>query len=271
MLGLAALALILSLDADGGMDVPPPQPIPSALAATFAGAVRRNSAFAAATGRDIQPDIVGIATPSPAPSWIVEIHWKEKGNLRTGVAMVVDVPAMDKIKPGTEKNIPLALREGPWVAIKVFEDLTFARWAEQTQEQRRSNNENAATRAIRLLITAEIAFWSESGGSYGEMRCLRQPASCLPGSNRPAMFDAESLPAEKFGYRRTFHSGAPVKGKGKETGLLATWAYTAEPMDPRYGRQSFCGDFTGQVCAVAGATMPPVVGGACPKSCQPVP
>jgi hypothetical protein len=269
MLLPAALALVVSQD--GGMDVPPPRPIPAELAATFAGAVPRNTTFAAVRGRAIQPGMQGILVPgSQWPAWIVEIHWKEGGKLRAGVAMLVDVPAYDKVKPGTEKIIPLAMREGPWAAVKVFEDLTFASWAEQSQEQRRSGNELAARSAIRSVISAQVVFQSASG-SYGEMRCLSQPEACLPGTKEPAVLDATMVPAEKFGYRRTFHPGAPVKGKGKQTGLIATWAYTAEPIDANYGRQSFCGDFTGTVCAVEGATMPPVVGGACPKSCQPIP
>jgi hypothetical protein len=269
MLLPAALALVVSQD--GGMDVPPPRPIPTELAATFAGAVRRNSTFAAVGGRTIQPGMQGILVPGlPWPAWVVEIHWKEEGKLRAGVAMLVDVPGMDKVKPGTEKIIPLAMREGPWTAAKVFEDLTFASWAEQSQEQRRSGNEGAARSDIRLVISGQIVFQSGSG-NYGEMRCLSQPSACLPGTKLPAMLDATMVPAEKSGYRRTFHPGAPVKGKAGQSGLIATWAYTAEPMDAKYGRQSFCGDFTGTVCAVAGATMPPVVGGACPKSCQPIP
>jgi hypothetical protein len=275
VLVLAALALAVSQD--GLMDVPPPGPIPTELAATFAGAVRRNPGFAAVAGRTIQPGMLGILAPGAEwPAWIVEIHWKEKGRLRAGVAMLMDVPAMDKVRPGTEKIIPLEMREGPWIAAKVFEDLTFESWAEQSREQRRANNEAMTVGAIQMLISSEAAFSSESGsngvsGSYGEFRCLSQPAACLPGSKAPALIGADYVPAERHGYRRTFHPGAAVKGKGRQTGLIATWAYTAVPMDPKYGRRSFCGDFTGTVCAVAGATMPPVTGGACPKSCQPVP
>jgi len=268
---LAALALAVAQDADGGMDVPPPRTVPTELATRFAGAVRRNPAFAAVAGRAVQPDMVGIVSPAlDAPGWIVEIHWREKGKVRSGVAMLFDVPAMEKVKPGTEKIIPLAMREGPWIAAKVFEDLTFASWAEQTQEQRRSGNEIMAQSAIRVISTSQAVFQSMSD-SYGEMRCLSQPASCLPGSKEPAMLDASLVPHEKFGYRRTFHPGASVKGKGKQTGLIATWAYTAVPLDPKFGRQAFCGDSTGSMCAVEGATMPPVIGGACPKGCQPLP
>ena len=270
MLVLAALALVVSQD--GGMDVPPAGPIPTKLAATFAGAVRRNPAFASVAGRAVQPDMVGILSPAlEAPGWIVEIHWKEKGKLRAGVAVLMDVPAMDKVKPGTEKAVPFAMREGPWIAAKVFEDQTYAMWAEQMQHQRRANNESMTVGAIRVVISAEAAFLSESGGSYGEFRCLSQPGTCLPGSKAPAMIDGTRVPAEVHGYRRTFHSGAAVKGKGKQTGLIATWAYSAEPMDPKFGTRALCGDSTAVVCAVSGATMPPVVGGACPKSCRPVP
>ncbi len=272
MLALAILALVVSPDVDGKIDVPPPRTIATELAAALAGAVRRNTDFAAVAGRVVQPDMIGIASPAvEVPGWVVEIHWKEKGKLRSGVAFMIDVPAMDRVKPGTAKAIPPALREGPWLAAKVLEDVTFASWAEQQQEQRRANNESGTTSDIRMVISAEAFFMSSSGGSYGEMRCLSQPASCLPGSKDPQLLDATMGAAERYGYRRTFHPGAAVQGKGKQSGLLATWAYTAVPMDPKYGRQSFCGDSTGTVCAVAGATMPPVTGGACPKTCSPVP
>ena len=56
-----------------------------------------------------------------------------------------------------------------------------------------------------------------------------------------------------------------VKGK---PGLIATYAYTAVPMDPKYGSRAYCGDSSGYVCEVLGAAMPPVVGGVCPKSCK---
>ena len=183
--------------------------------------------------------------------------------------MLIDVPAAEKVTPGVEK-VTLAMREGPWIAAKVFEDQTYATWSAQMQAQRRANNESMTVGAIRLVISGEAAFQSESG-SYGEFRCLGQPGSCLPGSKAPAMLDAARAPAEMHGYRRTFHPGAAVKGKGRQTGLIATWAYSAVPMDLKFGTRALCGDSTGSVCAVAGATMPRVVGGACPKSCQPIP
>jgi hypothetical protein len=268
---LALFAFALAAAQDGGRDIPPPRPIPTELAATFAGAVRRTSAFAPAGGRAIQPAMQGILAPeSPYPAWIVEFHWEEKGVLHSGVAMLVDVPAMEKVKPGTEKAIPRELREGAWVTPKVFEGQTFATWSEQMQEQRRSGNEMAALGTIRLVISGQVAFRSASG-NYGEIRCLSQPADCIPGFKDPAMLDVALIPAEQFGYRRTFHPGAPVKGNGTATGLLATWAYAAVPLDPHFGSRSFCGDSTGAACAVAGGTMPPIVGGACPKACQPLP
>ena len=76
---LAALALTVAQD--GVMDVPPAGPIPTELAATFAGAIRRNPAYAAAKGRVIQPAMQGALAPGAAyRSWIVEFHWQEKGS-----------------------------------------------------------------------------------------------------------------------------------------------------------------------------------------------
>jgi hypothetical protein len=262
--------LALGVAADGRMDVPPPVPIATELATTFAGAIRRNPAFAAAKGRVIQPGMQGfLPADAPFPTWIVEFRWQENAKLRTGMTFLIDVPAAEKVTPGIEKQT-LAMREGPWIAAKVFEDQTYAMWAAETQQQRRANNEAMTAGDIRSVISAEAAFMSESGGSFGELRCLKQPADCLPGSKTPPLLDAERYPADRHGYRRTFHPGAAVKGKGKQTGLLATFAYSAAPMEPKYGSRAICGDSTGNVCAVAAATMPTVVGGACPKSCLPL-
>jgi hypothetical protein len=268
ILALAALALVVVQD--GGRDAPPPGPVPTELSATFAGAIRRNPAYAAAKGRVIQPDMQGaLLVGAPLPGWLVEFHWKEAGNLRGGLAMIIDAPAADKINPGFEKA-SLAMREGRWVAAKVYEGETYAHWAEQAHQQRLANNESMTVMTIRSVISAEAVFESLSG-SYGEFRCLSQPAACLPGSKEPALLEPADAAAEMHGYRRTFHPGAAVKGKGGQTGLIATWAYSAVPIDPNFGSHAVCGDSTGLVCAVAGVTMPPVVGGACPKSCKPLP
>ena len=266
---LALLALAAAQD--GAVDMPPPRPIPADLAAPFAGAIRRNQAFAAATGRTVESATQGFVMPrSTYPAWVVEFHWREKGALRPGVAFLVDVPAARKLT-SSGRSIPDASLEGPWAAIAVFEDQTLAMWSEDLERQRRANNESMTASDVRMIISSEEGFRSTSG-SYGDLRCLSLPASCLPRPKDPLLpLDVAYTQAERNGYRRTFHPGAPVQGKENETGLIATWAYTAVPMDPKFGRRAFCGDSArGDVCAVEGATMPPLVGGACPKSCLPL-
>lgn len=54
MLLLAAIAFAVA--ADGGMDVPPPGPVPAALATSFAAVIAKNTAFAATQGRTVSPD-----------------------------------------------------------------------------------------------------------------------------------------------------------------------------------------------------------------------
>jgi hypothetical protein len=173
-------------------------------------------------------------------SWTVEFHWREKGALHPGVAFVADVVAARRLT-SSGKSIPDSSLEGPWGVFAVFEDKTLAAWLEDLQQHRRATNEAQTVDALRAIRTA------------------------------PAARDATSVAAEAHGYRRTFHPGAAVTGRGRQPGLFATWAYTAVPIDPKFGLRSFCGDSTGVVCVVAGATMPPVVGGACPKGCQPLP
>src|SRR6476659_431012 len=129
LLILATLALVAAQD--GAVDVPPAGPIPTELSATFAGAIRRNPTYAAAKGRVIQPGMQGALVPgAPYPSWMVEFHWQEKGKPRAGTAVLIDVPAAEKVTPGIEK-ITLAIREGPWIAAKVYEDQTYASWAQR--------------------------------------------------------------------------------------------------------------------------------------------
>lgn len=268
MLAFAALAFVAFQD--GRMDVPPPRPVAAELARTFAGAIRRTAAFGPATGREVQPAMQGFTAPEmPFPAWFVEFQWKEKGSLRPGFAMFFDIVAAEKVDPGLKK-VPRALIEGQWFAAQVTEGQTFAAWAEDTQVQRRDNNESMTQGDLRMVITAEAVFMSESGGSYGEIGCLREPASCLPGSKAEVLLKSDWGPADEHGYRRTFHAGPAAKGKAGQTGLIAGWAYTAVPLDPKFGRRAFCADsIVNDVCAVAGATMPALVGGRCPKGCQP--
>jgi type IV pilus assembly protein PilA len=125
-----------------------------------------------------------------------------------------------------------------------------------------SANEHATISDIRTVISAEMAYQSASGGSYGSPQCLAAPTSCLPAYSGPTFIDPDLASATvKNGYRRTFHAGGPT---GSES-----FAYTAVPAEPgRTGVRGFCGDSTGRVCFTQGGSAPALVGGLCDPSCQ---
>lgn len=136
---------------------------------------------------------------------------------------------------------------------------------------RTSANEAAAIGDIRTVISAEAAYQSASGGSYGPLACLAEPPRCLPEYSGPHFLDPELASAEvKNGYRRTFHPGPPasaaasVPGAPFSTGGLETFAYVAVPEKAgSTGRRVFCGDSSGRVCAVASGEID-ATSGACP-------
>ena len=210
------------------------QPVPKELATSFLAALRKTSNFAANTGRVVQPSLLGFTAPeAPFPVWVVEFQYKEKDGLRTGVVMLVDVPAMEKRSPGAEKE--LTARDGVWGAASVFENETFIGWRKRMAAARIAANEAGVVGDIRSVVIGEEVLKSVSG-NYGDLACLNAPVNCAPGSKEPAIVAEEFTAPERAGYRRTFHPGAPAKGKTKRA--LLTWAFVATPMDPAAGRRA---------------------------------
>jgi hypothetical protein len=132
---------------------------------------------------------------------------------------------------------------------------------------RASANEAATIGDIRTVISAEAAYQATIGGFYGDLDCLAAPAGCMQGYTGPPMIDAGlSQAREKSGYRRVFHGGARVGGRG-----LVTFAYTATPIKRgETGVRSFCGDASGLVCFDPGGAEILPQGGACPRTCLPL-
>ncbi len=139
-----------------------------------------------------------------------------------------------------------------------------------------SANEAAAIGDIRTVISAEAAYTTASGGSYGPPACLAEPRQCLPAYSGPRFLDPELASAEvKNGYRRTFHPGssAPVAsspaGAPFSTGSLEGYAYVAVPEKVgQTGVRGFCGDASGRICFTTDGSAPEVSDGACAPGCQ---
>jgi hypothetical protein len=121
-----------------------------------------------------------------------------------------------------------------------------------------SANEAATIGDIRTVISAEAAYQSYSGGSYGSPECLAAPTTCLPAYSGPTFLDPQlASAAAKSGYRRTFH----VRPE--------TFAYTAVPVEPgKTGVRGFCGDASGRICFTTDGSAPAVVDGACAQECR---
>ncbi len=128
-----------------------------------------------------------------------------------------------------------------------------------------SANEAATIGDVRTVISAEAAYSSTSGGTYGDLACLQEPKSCLSGYAGPAFVDSSlGSGGDKSGYRRTFHPGPPAAGMK----AYASYAYTATPASQgQTGVRSFCGDATGWICFDPSGTEIEPQAGACPRTC----
>ena len=122
---------------------------------------------------------------------------------------------------------------------------------------------------IRILQSAEAAYQSANVGFYDKPECLHRPGECIPGYAGPTFLDDTRLQLRRSRYQREFHPGpAPSKlPVGASSSSLVAYAYVAIP-DPYkdglpYGTRSFCGDFTGGICATVGPGRPTVAGGTC--------
>ena len=119
---------------------------------------------------------------------------------------------------------------------------------------------------VRTVMSAEKDYAALNGGRYATLDCLAGRGVC--GGRLPPtgpLLSVELLSAERLGFRRVFHPGAPAPGTASSS-AFATFAYTAVPIEwGRSGVRSFGGDDRGVVCATLGPSAP-VVGGRCDMS-----
>jgi hypothetical protein len=187
---------------------------------------------------------------------------------QAGAAATEGGPAPELVASGSELRLTLRQPAGR----KLPASLAFlaATAGPAALRAETSANEARTIGDIRSLISAEATFSAESGGYYGEVRCLLEPKSCLPNSQAPSLLwlSADHWLGEAYGYRRRLFPGPA----GPQPALLASYAYTATPVTPGVtGRRSFCGDSRGVVCADPAGRAIAAEGGECPAACQPVP
>jgi type IV pilus assembly protein PilA len=196
--------------------------------------------------------------------WGVDLEWTEGGQTHKGVAPILRVPA------GMEKQPWFYQHEG-WGITTFLADKTFAEVQAMTKGARQQANEAAAIGDLRVVLTGEIAYSTANGGAYDELRCLAEPAQCLPGYTGPHFADASLVKPEKTGYRRKFYPGARLaKGKDvKSASSIATFAYTAVPITVgETGQRGFCTDDRGMICFTPDGSEPKTSGGRCADPCQ---
>jgi hypothetical protein len=139
--------------------------------------------------------------------------------------------------------------------------------------------EALAIRDIRTMISAQSAYQAANGGFYDVPECLVTPRRCIPTYpvNAPTFLDSQlgRTTADREGYRRVFHSGAPadpaeVRKAGASPSSLLSFAYVATPLIPgQTGVRAFCGDSSGVICFTSDGQAPGIENGRC-TPCQPL-
>jgi hypothetical protein len=229
--------------------------------------VKQTTAFSAESGRTALR--LTPTTPARVPGvddkgYFVEFQWTDKaGAAQTGVAVVAHKSV---------REVPWLVKgEGDWGLVQVMEGKPLPAVLDELKRTRIAANEAVAVRDIRTLMSGEMIIMSLADGAYAQLECMHKPSECIVGIPDEVMLERSYLAAEKSGYRRAFHAGAPVtnaKAKGTPSLFVKTFAITAVPLVPgESGVRSFCGDHTGRVCVVADGTAPPVKDGACVTPC----
>ena len=136
-------------------------------------------------------------------------------------------------------------------------------------------NESATTGDVRSLASAQAAFASATGGTWGTLDCLSTPsnANCIPGySSASPIFAADTsvwmsstaAPA-KSGYTRSYGPGNAVPNA--PTGQIQGFCELATPLSASTGVKTFAIDANSTLytnTADAAATPPTCAAGAAP-------
>jgi Zn-dependent protease with chaperone function/type II secretory pathway pseudopilin PulG len=137
-----------------------------------------------------------------------------------------------------------------------------------------SANESGAIGQMRTMVSAQAAYASQAGGSYGLPECLAAPAQpgCLPSypAGQPAFIDRTTASlSSRNGYRWSFTQGPALPTRLNPNGI-ASYCFAGVPLTQgQTGVRSFAADETGRVCFDAsGEDL--CAGGALPADCSPL-
>ncbi len=100
-------------------------------------------------------------------------------------------------------------------------------------EAYRNNRESAVVEHMKDFLSAQQVYASENGGFYATLKCLSQPADCIPGFEGPPLLDRSV-----HGYRLDFYTGVQ-----SDSGLLS-YSYVAIPESRWLQDRAFCADGT---------------------------
>jgi hypothetical protein len=212
-----------------------------------------------------------VALAAGSIIWALETyplgHARQRGPAWTGTVLAAAAVALAIRAHGRAAQRPEESPERPVAVIALFAGLVglFSLPLVALGSQHSSGYESAVIGDIRTVISSQAAYQTRNGGYFdGSLACLARPAVCIPGyGGDPARFlDAPTASlAEKHGYRRAFHPGAPpdrIPPSSSPTSVT-TWAYTAVPVDPGYtGVHGWCGDSRGYLCFRRDGTSPPL-------------
>ena len=108
-------------------------------------------------------------------------------------------------------------------------------------------NESATIGDVRSLASAQSAFSSATGGTWGTLSCLATPsnAACIPGyqSSSPifapdiTVWQTTVATGPKSGYNRTFNEGPGVTGG--VAGQIQSFCELAQPVSASTGVRTF--------------------------------
>jgi type IV pilus assembly protein PilA len=140
-----------------------------------------------------------------------------------------------------------------------------------------SAQESQAIGDTRTVTSAEVAYGSSAGGTYGLITCLSAPVGCIQSypSNAPTFLDpgvAVSGAYTKGNYVRTFDGH--IANPGPTTNLVVAntavdiYCYTSTPtVVNQTGVRGFAGDQSGRIC-FTNTGLTPCVNQQLPPTCN---
>jgi hypothetical protein len=130
--------------------------------------------------------------------------------------------------------------------------------------------EHGAIGDCRSVASAEEAYRSSNGGSFGTLSCLASPASCGFESGTTPFLDSNIAALNtKQGYARAFVAGS--RGSGKPDPGISSFVYVATPSKVGGAtNRAFAIDSSGRFCVTTDGTIPPIVNGLLAPDCQPL-